>query len=511
MNVRAVSEGSRRGSSRAGVSKVREEWFGNVRGDLLAGTVVALALIPEAIAFSIIAGVDPAVGLYASFIIAVTIAFVGGRPGMISAATGAMALVMIGLVKEHGLSYLFAATILTGILQIIFGWRRLGRYMKYVPRPVMIGFVNALAILIFMAQLPQFEGAGVAMYLMVAGGLAIIYLLPRITTAIPSPLVAIIVLTLVSLTAVSGDGLSRVGDMGILPTALPSFALPQVPLTFETLAIIFPVSVTLMLVGLIESLLTASIVDEMTDTSSDGNREARGQGIANIASGLFGGMAGCAMIGQSVINVKSGGRGRLSAFAAGVLLMFFILVATKWLVLIPMGALVAVMIMVSIGTFDWSSLRTLHTLPLGETSVMLLTVGTVVVTHDLAKGVVAGVILSSLIFARKVARQATMDSMLSEDGRVRTYVVRGQLFFVTVTGFLAGFDYQEKVERVVVDLSQSHLWDGSATAAIDKMVLRFRRRNVPVEVVGLNEASATLLTRLGDHAQPAAMDLAPGH
>jgi SulP family sulfate permease len=488
---------------------IRQGWLGNVRADLLAGVVVALALIPEAIAFSIIAGVDPKVGLYASFVIAVTTAFVGGRPGMISAATGAMALLMITLVKDHGVEYLFAATILTGLLQVLFGVLKLGRKMRFVPRAVMVGFVNALAILIFMAQLPQFVGAGWMMYAVVAAGLGIIYLLPRVTTAVPSPLVAIVVLTLVSL--MTGGGLSRVGDMGTLPTALPGFGLPQVPLTLETLLIIMPVSLTLAMVGLIESLLTAAIVDEMTESGSDKNREAKGQGIANVATGLFGGMAGCAMIGQSVINVKSGGRTRLSTLAAGVFLLLFILVLADWLVLIPMGALVAVMFMVSIGTFDWSSLRMLTTVPKGESAVMVLTVATVVWTHDLAMGVFAGVLLSALLFAWKVADVAFMEDVLSEDGRIRTYAVTGNLFFVTVDGFLAHFQFQEDVDRVVIDLSRAHVWDHSAVAGIDKAVLRFRRRSVEVELVGMNEATATLISRLAVHDKPGALEMAPGH
>ena len=481
---------------------LREEWFGNVRADLLAGVVVALALIPEAIAFSIIAGVDPKVGLYASFVIAVTTSFVGGRPGMISAATGAMALLMITLVKDHGLAYLFAATVLTGVVQFAFGAFRLGRAMKFVPKAVMVGFVNALAILIFMAQLPQFVGAGWAMYAFVAAGLAIIYGLPRLTTAVPSPLVAIVVLTLVSL--MSGFGLRTVGDMGALPTELPFFALPAVPLTLETLEIIFPISFALALVGLIESLLTAQIVDERTDTGSDKNREARGQGIANVVTGFFGGMAGCAMIGQSVINVSSGGRGRLSTFSAGAFLLLFILVLGDWLVMIPMGALVAVMIMVSIGTFDWGSVLAVRKAPKGETLVMVVTVATVVYTHDLSVGVLAGVVLSALLFARAVADHAFMELRESTDGREHTYAVTGQLFFVTVQGFLDYFDYTEDVDRVVLDLSQSHVWDGSAVAAIDKAVLRYRKRGVEVEVVGLNERSASLLDRLAVHDKPGA-------
>lgn len=502
MDVIAATEDPRFGISRPFRGTWKDEWFGNVRGDLLAGLVVALALIPEAIAFSIIAGVDPSVGLYASVAIAITTSFLGGRPGMISAATGAMALVMIDLVRDHGLQYLLAATILTGILQVIFGWKKMGRYMRFVPRSVMVGFVNALAILIFLAQLPQLTGGGYLVYGVVAIGLAIIYIFPRLTTAVPSPLVAIVVLTLLSMTMFAGQGLRTVGDMGTLPTTLPLFALPMVPLTWETLSIIFPVAVTLAIVGLIESLLTASIVDEMTDTTSDKNVESRGQGFANIVAGCFGGMAGCAMIGQSVINVKSGGRRRLSTFAAGVYLMLLLLVFSKWLVMIPMGALVAVMVMVSIGTFDWGSIRALRSTPAGEAIVMVITVATVVLTHDLAKGVIAGVILSALMFARKIARYAEMTSVLSADGTTRTYVVTGQLFFVTVNGFLAEFDYQDKAERIVIDLTHSHIWDGSAVAAIDKVVLRFQRRGVPVSVIGLNKASELLFEQLAMHNKP---------
>ncbi|HMO66408.1 MAG TPA: SulP family inorganic anion transporter, partial [Verrucomicrobiota bacterium] len=326
----------------------RQAWLGNVRGDLLAGIVVALALIPEAIAFSIIAGVDPKVGLYASFCIAVVIAFVGGRPGMISAATGAMALLMVTLVKDHGLQYLLVATLLTGVLQIIAGVLRVGAVMRFVSRSVMTGFVNALAILIFMAQLPEFKGAGWLVYAMVAAGLAIIYLLPRLTKAVPSPLVAIVVLTILAIWLKLD--VRRVGDLGELPSSLPVFLWPQVPWTLETLWIVLPYSLGLAAVGLLESLMTAQIVDDLTDTPSDKNRECTGQGVANIVSGLFGGMAGCAMIGQSVINVKSGGRGRLSALTAGVFLLVLLMVLGPWVKQIPMPALVAVMIMVSIGT-----------------------------------------------------------------------------------------------------------------------------------------------------------------
>jgi sulfate permease, SulP family len=473
---------------------IKQEWFGNIRGDVLAGIVVALALIPEAIAFSIIAGVDPMVGLYASFCIAVVIAFVGGRPGMISAATGAMALVMVTLVADHGLKYLLAATILTGVIQIIIGLLKLGKYMKFVPRSVMVGFVNALAILIFTAQLPHFVGESWVMYAMVAGALAIIYLFPRVTKAVPSPLIAIIVITLIAV--MSGSTVRTVGDMGELTQALPMFLIPDIPLTFETLQIIFPYSFALALVGLLESLLTAQIVDDMTDTESDKNKEAKGQGISNIVAGFFGGMAGCAMIGQSVINVKSGGRGRLSTFVAGAFLMVLIILLNDVLVQIPMAALVGVMIMVSIGTFDWSSLTRLHVMPKTDAAVMIVTVVTVVLTHDLSKGVLAGVILSALFFAAKISK-VKVESRL--DNNTKTYVVKGQLFFASVTDFVSHFNFSEEVEHVVIDLSQSHLWDDSAVGAIDKVFTKYLQNSVNVEITGLNNESSLLLKKLAVH------------
>ena len=483
--------------SPAATQAVKREWFSNVRGDILAGIVVALALIPEAIAFSIIAGVDPKVGLYASFCIALVTAFVGGRPALISAATGAMALLMVTLVKEHGLPYLFAATLLTGVFQILFGWRKLGRYMRFVPKSVMTGFVNALAILIFMAQLPQFIGANWQMYAMVAAGLAIIYGFPRITKVVPSPLVAILLLTGVAI-FFKAD-VRTVGDMGQLPSALPFFALPQVPFNLETLQIILPYALPLALVGLIESLLTATLLDDLTQTPSDKNREARGQGIANLVAGCFGGMAGCAMIGQSVINVRSGGRGRLSTFVAGTFLLFLILVLGNWVKQIPMGALVAVMFMVSIGTFNWASLRNIKTLPAGETVVMVATVATVVQTHDLAKGVLVGVLLSAFLFARTLAKVVSVKSEWNEAQNTRTYQVHGQLFFASVTTFTDAFDFSEAATAVEIDLTHSHLWDHSAVDAIDKVVLKYRRVGVPVSVIGLNDASKTILDRLAVH------------
>lgn len=488
---------------------IKRDWFSNIRADLLAGTVVALALIPEAIAFSIIAGVDPKVGLYASFIIAMVTAICGGRPGLISAATGAMALLMVHLVKDHGLQYLFAAGILTGILQIIFGWLKLGRQMKYVPRAVMVGFVNALAILIFLAQLPQLTNVPPAVYIMTAGALAIIYLLPRFIKVLPSPLVAIVVITAISIFA--GIKVPTVGDMGSLPTTLPPFSLPQVPLNLETLNIIFPYAITLATVGLLESLLTASLLDELTNTPSDKNQEAKGQGLANIVSSFFGGMAGCAMIGQSVINIQSGGRGRLSTFSAGVFLLFFMLALGSWVERIPMAALVAVMIMVSIGTFNWSSLRHTRKIPRSETAAMVTTVLITVLSHNLAIGVVVGIALSTVFFSRKIAKVVFVDKVLSADRLHRTYRVAGQIFFVSVDDFLESFDFHEELEKVTLDLSHAHIWDQSAIAAIDQIVLKFRRTGAEVELVGLNEASSTLVAKLAMHNNPDALEKMAGH
>jgi SulP family sulfate permease len=477
------------------IQSIKQEWFGNVRGDVLAGLVVALALIPEAIAFSIIAGVDPMVGLYASFCIAVVIAFVGGRPGMISAATGAMALLMVTLVADHGLQYLLAATILTGILQILFGVFKLARIMKFVPRSVMVGFVNALAILIFMAQLEQFVDATWLMYALVAATLVIIYGLPRITKAVPSALAAIVIITAVAIFA-GFDSFRTVGDMGSLTQALPLFLIPQIPLNFETLMIIFPYSLALAIVGLLESLLTANIVDDMTDTESDKNKESRGQGIANIVAGFFGGMAGCAMIGQSVINVKSGGSGRLSALVAGVFLMFLILVLGGVVVQIPMAALVGVMFMVSFSTFDWGSFRNIHKIPRTDAIVMVVTVASVVVTHNLAIGVFTGVLLSAIFFAAKISKVHVEKNYINHLDK-QVYKVNGQIFFASVTDFVNKFDYKLDVKRVEIDLSNAHLWDDSAIGALDKIEGKFEQNGIKVEYVGLNSESEKLKDKIG--------------
>jgi SulP family sulfate permease len=491
------------------MNSFKQDWFSNVRNDLLAGLVVALALIPEAIAFSIIAGVDPKVGLYASFCIAVVIAFVGGRPGMISAATGAMALVMVTLVKDHGLQYLLAATVLTGVLQIIAGWVKLGALMRFVSRSVVTGFVNALAILIFLAQLPELTNVTWLVYAMTAAGLTIIYGLPYLTKAVPSPLVTIVVLTAVAI--FMDMDIRTVGDMGQLPDSLPIFLIPDIPLTFDTLTVIFPYALTLMMVGLLESLMTATIVDDLTDTKSDKNRECVGQGVANIASGFIGGMAGCAMIGQSIINVKSGGRGRLSTLAAGLFLLLMVVFLGDWVRQIPMAALVAVMIMVSIGTFNWSSIKNLREHPKSSSMVMIATVVVTVATHDLAKGVLVGVLLSGFFFAHKVGQILSIKSLSEDEGRARTYSIQGQVFFATADRFTNAFDYKEVVDKVRIDVSRSHFWDITAVSALDKVVLKFRREGTEVEVVGLNQASATMVDKFGVHDKDGAEDLLMGH
>ncbi|MDB9316961.1 SulP family inorganic anion transporter [Nodularia spumigena CS-591/04] len=476
------------------VTILRREWFFNTQRDIMAGAVVGLALIPEAIAFSIIAGVDPKVGLYASFIIAVMTAFLGGRPGSISAATGAMALLMIDLVKDYGLQYLLAATLLTGVFQILFGFLKLGRQMKFVPRAVMIGYINALAVLIFLAQLPQLTNVPPTVYVLTLLSLGIIYILPRFTKAVPSPLVALAVMTIAAI-SLKLD-VPTVGDMGELPTTLPFFALPQVPWNLETLKIILPYSLTLAIVGLLASFLTASLVDELTDTPSDKNQEAKGQGIANIVTAFFGGMAGCGMIGQSVINVQSGGRGRLSTLAAGIFLLCAILFLQDWVKQMPMAALVAVMIMVSIGTFRWSSLKNISRIPRTETAVMLTTMFVTIFTRNFALGVVTGIVMSTVFFSNKIAQLVFVDKVLSEDSSHRIYKVAGQIFFLSRDEFLASFDFTELVERVTIDLTHAHLWDQGAVEVLDKAVMKFRRNGVDVEIIGLNEASATLLNKL---------------
>ncbi|MFC0205824.1 SulP family inorganic anion transporter [Novosphingobium soli] len=482
------------------LTRYRREWFRDAaaaRRDVLAGIVVALALIPEAIGFSVIAGVDPRVGLYASVAIAMVIACIGGRPGMISAATASVAVLVTPLVREHGVEYLLAATILMGLIQVLAGLLRLDLLMQFVSRSVITGFVNALAILIFMAQLPQLTNVAWQTYALVAAGLAIIYLFPRLTKAVPSPLVAILVLTAVSL----GLGLPvhAVSDMGRLPEGLPSLALPQVPLNLETLRIIAPYSVAMAAVGLLESLLTAQIVDDMTDTDSDKRRECLGQGGANLVSAVFGGMGGCAMIGQSVINVTSGGRGRLSTFVAGAFLLFLLAVLGPYVGRVPMPALVAVMIMVSIGTFSWASIANLRRHPPTSSAVMLVTVAVVVATGDLSLGVLSGVLLSGIFFAGKVQRMFAVERVPAAAGESVTYRVTGQIFFASVDRFTRAFQSEAEARHVVIDVSDAHFWDISGVGALDKIVARLRREGRTVAVAGYNRASADIVDRFALH------------
>ena len=483
--------------------KIKEEWFSDIRTNVLAGIVVALALIPEAISFSIIAGVDPKVGLYASFSMAVVLAFIGGRTAMISAATGAMALVMVTLVKEHGLEYLLAATILTGILQVILSYIGIHKLMSFVARAVVIGFVNALAILIFMAQLPELTNQTWHVYALVAVGLGIIYLfpyVPKIGKMIPSPLVNIVVLTLF-VYLVDWD-IRNVGDMGALPDTLPIFMFPDIPLNFETLQIIFPYAFTLAFVGLLESFMTATIIDDRTDTKSDKQKEARGQGIANICTGSIGGMAGCAMIGQSVLNIGNGARTRLSTFIAGFFLLILVVFFSDIISIIPMAALVAVMIMVSISTFNWQSFDDLRKLPLSTNIVMLTTVAITVGTHNLALGVFSGVLLASLFFANKISHFMYHEVRYYDEGQTKIYDIHGQIFFNSSDKFYELFDYKEAVAKVIIDVHKAHFWDVSAVFALDKAVIKLRKEGKEVEVVGRNEASATIIDRFGIHDNP---------
>lgn len=473
------------------INKIKREWFSNIRGDILSGIVVALALIPEAIAFSIIAGVDPMVGLYASFIIAVIISFTGGRPAMISAATGSMALLMGPLIRNYGLDYLLAATILTGIIQILFGVFKIARLMKFIPNAVMIGFVNALAILIFMAQVPHFIDISNMTYLFVAITLVIVYVVPRFIKAIPAPLIAIALLTGIAIYA--NVDVRTVGDLGSITSSLPSFFIPDVPFTFGTLAIIFPYSIALAIVGLLESLLTSTIVDDMTDTESNKNKEARGQGIANTITGFFGGMAGCAMIGQSVINVKSGGRRRLSTLVAGAFLMFLIIALSELVVQIPMPALVGIMIMVSIGTFDWSSFRYIVKAPKSDAAVMIVTVAIVVATNDLSKGVIAGVILSAVFFVAKISK---INVTKQRENEKLIFHVQGQLFFASVESFIHAFDFNTRNTEISIDFSNAQIWDESAVGAVDKVLLKYRENNNRVTLNGLNDASEKMIDKL---------------
>ncbi len=479
------------------VPDIRLPGAATLRVELLAGLVVALALIPEAISFSIIAGVDPRVGLYASFTMAVTIAIVGGRPAMISAATGAMALVVVSLVDEHGVQYLLAATILAGAIQIALGLLGVSKLMRFVPRSVMTGFVNALAILILLAQIPHLTDGGATVYLLVAAGLALIYLIPRLTSAIPAPLIAITVLTVVAV--LGGIDVPTVGDEGELPSTLPFLGIPAVPISLQTLAIIAPFSVTLAAVGLLESLMTAKLVDDITETPSDKERESRGQGIANVVTGLFGGMAGCAMIGQTMINVKaSAARTRISTFSAGAFLLALVVGLGSVVAIIPMAALVAVMILVAVSTFDWHSVApaTLRRMPAGETLIMVVTVAATVATHNLAIGVGLGVLTAMVVFARRVAHLVDVQRVVDPDGTTCIYSVTGELFFASDQEFIDAFDYAADPPDVIIDMSRAHIWDASAVAALDAIQTHYARHGVTVEITGLNPRSEDLHSAL---------------
>ena len=472
------------------MTNIRNEWFGNIKKDILSGLVVAIALIPEAIGFSILAGLDPMVGLYASFCIAIVTAFAGGRPGLISAATGAMALVLAGLVHQYGVQYMLVATLLAGILQIVMGVFKVGNLLRFIPKPVMTGFVNALGILIFKAQLSYFNGAGISMYLLVVTGIIIIYLFPKINKTIPAPLVTIVVLSIVTIR--TGMDVTQIGDMGNIVGSLPSFAFPDIALNLETLKIVFPFSLSLAIVGLVETMLTAQLVDELTDTTSNKNRECVGQGFANIVAGLFGGMAGCAMIGQSVINHKSGGRGRLSTLVSGVFLMILIVALNGWVVQIPIAALVSVMIIVSIATFDWSSIKRLVKVPKTDSAVMLTTVVVVLLTDNLAYGVVIGIIMSALFFVNKIS-QPQVEMIENESGIV--YRCYGQLFFASTTHFINQFDFNISNQMIELDVTHLTFWDVSAGDAFDKIVMKYADRCVRLNIVGLSEACEKLLER----------------
>ncbi|WP_318244707.1 SulP family inorganic anion transporter [Microbacterium pullorum] len=467
--------------------------------EALAGVVVAIALIPESIAFSLIVGVDPRVGLFSSFVMAVVIAFTGGRPAMISAATGAVALVVAPVAREHGFDYLIATVLLAGVLQIIFAVLGVARLMRFIPRSVMVGFVNALAILVFLSQMPQLIDVPWAVYPLVLAGLGILYLWPRLTKAVPAPLVAIVVLTVV--VVVFGIAVPTVGDQGALPQSLPQLFIPHVPLEWETLQIIAPYALAMAVVGLLESLMTAKLVDDITGTPSRKTREAWGQGVANVASGLFGGMGGCAMIGQTMINVKaSGARTRISTFLAGVFLLVLVVALGDVVAIIPMAALVAVMVLVSVATFDWHSIRpsTLKRMPRSETLVMLVTVAATVWTHNLAVGVAVGVLAAMVAFARRVAHFTTVSRTLTDDGAVACYTVDGELFFASSNDLTTQFDYAADPSRIVIDMTRSHVWDASTVAALDAIVTKYAQRGATVELVGMNDATAALHGRLSD-------------
>lgn len=483
----------------------KQEWFGNIKGDLLAGIVVCMALIPEAIGFSIVAGVDPMMGVYASFCISLITSIFGGRPGLISAAAGATALVLAGLVRTHGIEYMLAATILTGIIQVILGYLKIGNLMKFIPKPVMVGFVNALGILMLQSQITHFKG-GVELLVLGAIGVAIIYLFPKLNKTIPSPIIAIITITVI--VSVFNIDVKTLGDMGEITSELPKFLIPSVPFNMETLKIVLPYSISVALVGIVESLLTAQLVDDLTDTTSDKNRECVGQGLANITAGFFGGIAGCGMIGQTIINNSYGGRGRLSTLTAGCAMLISIIVLNKFVVIIPVVALASVMVVVSITTFNWNSLNRMTKVPKSDSVVMICTVIVVLFTHNLAYGVVVGIILSAISFAAKISEICIKKQDIN--GHIK-YIVTGQLFFASTLKFVNSFDYNEGSSNIDIDFSNVKIWDESAVDAIDKVVIKFYKNGVNVNLIGLSENCSDLIERMAIHDKPGGLDVVAGH
>ncbi|MDK2562095.1 SulP family inorganic anion transporter [Romboutsia sedimentorum] len=479
----------------------KKEWLGNIKGDLLAGVVVCMALIPEAIGFSIVAGVDPMVGVYASFMISLITSIFGGRPGLISAAAGATALVLASLVRDHGVEYLFAATILTGIIQVILGYLKIGNLMKFIPKPVMIGFVNALGILMLQSQLNHFKGPSILL-LLGAIGVAIIYLLPKLTKAVPSPIVAIITITII--VSVFNIDIKTLGDMGEITSELPKFLIPNVLFNMETLMIILPYSISVSLVGIVESLLTAQLVDDLTDTPSDKNRECVGQGLGNVVAGFFGGIAGCGMIGQTIINNNYGGRGRLSTLTAGTAMLFCVILLNEFIVQIPVVSLAAVMVVVSISTFNWGSIKRIAKVPKSDTLVMLSTVIVVLLTHNLAYGVIVGIIISAIVFSSKISEINVKKHKVH--GYIK-YEVKGQLFFASTTKFINSFDYNEKLESIDIDFTNVKVWDESAVDAIDKVVIKYHKNGIETNLIGLSESCLELIDNMGIHNKPGGLEM----
>ncbi len=483
----------------------KQEWLGNIKGDLLGGIVVCMALIPEAIGFSIVAGVDPMVGVYASFCISLITSIFGGRPGLISAAAGATALVLASLVKTHGVEYMFAATILTGIIQVILGYLKIGNLMKFIPKPVMIGFVNSLGILMFQSQLDHFKG-GPILLVLGALGIIIVTLLPKITKTIPAPIVAIIIITII--VSVFNIDIKTLGDMGRITTELPKLLIPNVPFNMETLSIILPYSISVALVGIVESLLTAQLVDDLTDTPSDKNRECVGQGLGNVVTGFFGGIAGCGMIGQTIINNNYGGRGRLSTLTAGTAMLFSIIILNKFVVQIPVVSLAAVMVVVSISTFNWGSLKRIKKVPKSDTLVMVSTVIVVLVTHNLAYGVIVGMALSAITFASKISEINV--KKYEVHGYVK-YEVKGQLFFASTTQFINSFDYNENVNTIDIDFTNVKVWDESAVDAIDKVVIKYHKIGIKTNLIGLSRSCVELIDDMAIYNKPGGLEVVSGH